>query len=411
VSGLGFISGWKCGANNITVRLDGGGPIPLATDQPRADTRLACGTVNNGFITQVNWNHLGAGRHTAVAYDNGVEFARSTFTVGTTGEEWLEDVTVSIDVPNFPAPGETGRFVWNESTQHLELAQVEEAHVPPEPPEPIPPAPAVALYWTSYMGSGTGRIQRSTLTGTQVTTILSENTTGGRGPTESHLMLDQGTGTLYWAAKGAIHRLRPDRTIETVVARIERAGFALDPVGRKLYWADEGAILWANLDGSQLATFLPADPSLPHISRPLLVAAGRALYWIDFIAGGGPDSPRMQRANLDGSQVTTLFTMSEASYWDVEAFAVDVANGKFYWIDGSLYRANLDDGSHVERLVPRIGDGTGLALDLGGGKMYWTLWLPYKPYTYGVYRANLDGSQVEALVTGVDCHGLALARD
>ena len=53
-----------------------------------------------------------------------VEFARTTFTVGSTGEEFLKGVTVSIDVPNFPAPGETGRFVWNESTQHLELREV-----------------------------------------------------------------------------------------------------------------------------------------------------------------------------------------------------------------------------------------------------------------------------------------------
>ena len=124
VSGLGFISGWKCDAGSITVRLNEGGHIPLATEQPRADTRLACGTLTNGFITQVNWNFLGAGTHTAVAYDDGVEFARATFTVGTTGEEFLRGVEAECLAPDFPAPGETGVFVWNESTQHLELAEV-----------------------------------------------------------------------------------------------------------------------------------------------------------------------------------------------------------------------------------------------------------------------------------------------
>lgn len=142
VSGIGFISGWKCNAGNITVRLDGGGHIPMATEQPRVDTRLACGTVHNGFITQVNWNHLGAGTHTAVAYDDGVEFARSTFTVGTADEEFLEDVEAECLVPDFPASGENGRFVWNESTQHLELAEAGrqvQLSDPPMCPEPPPP--------------------------------------------------------------------------------------------------------------------------------------------------------------------------------------------------------------------------------------------------------------------------------
>ena len=142
VSGIGFISGWKCDAGNITVRLDGGGRIPMATEQPRADTRLACGTVNNGFITQVNWNHLGEGTHTAVAYDDGVEFARSTFTVGTADEEFLKGVKAECRVPDFPAPGENGRFTWNESTQHLELAEAGRHIRLPDPPMcPKPPAP------------------------------------------------------------------------------------------------------------------------------------------------------------------------------------------------------------------------------------------------------------------------------
>lgn len=142
VSGIGFISGWKCHAGSITVRINGGGHIPLATEQPRADTRLACGTLTNGFITQVNWNFLGAGTHTAVAYDDGVAFARSTFTVGTADEEFLRGVEAECLIPDFPAPGETGRFVWNESTQHLELTGVSVTGSPEEEPEPEEEEPA-----------------------------------------------------------------------------------------------------------------------------------------------------------------------------------------------------------------------------------------------------------------------------
>lgn len=140
VSGIGFLSGWKCGAQDITVQIDDREPITVAMGMPRGDTRSTCGgEADNGFIVQTNWNWLSEGTHTVIAADDGVEFARSTFTVGTTGEEFLKGVTVSVDVPNFPAPGETGRFVWNESTQHLELTEVisdsGEEEQTPEPPD------------------------------------------------------------------------------------------------------------------------------------------------------------------------------------------------------------------------------------------------------------------------------------
>lgn len=125
VSGIGFISGWKCDAGNITVRVDGGAPIVVAMDIPREDTRASCnGVADNGFIQQINWEHVGEGEHEAVAYDDGVEFGRSTFTVGSTGEEFLQGVRRRTVVDGFPAPGERALLQWNESTQHFELLEV-----------------------------------------------------------------------------------------------------------------------------------------------------------------------------------------------------------------------------------------------------------------------------------------------
>ena len=111
LSGLGFISGWKCDATTITVTIDDGDPLPVAMHQERGDLRVAgvCGsTINHGFIMQMNWALLGDGEHVVVAYDNGVEFDRATFTVGTTGEEFLKDVTRRTAVDGFPAPGRAG---------------------------------------------------------------------------------------------------------------------------------------------------------------------------------------------------------------------------------------------------------------------------------------------------------------
>ena len=77
--------------------------------------------------------------------------------------------------------------------------------------------------------------------------------------------------------------------------------------------------------------------------------------------------------------------------------ALDVAAGKMYWTDRGnewIQRANLD-GSEVEGLVTSGLDSPyGIALDVAAGKMYWT-----DAGTDKIQRANLDGSVVEDLVT------------
>ena len=128
LSGIGFISGWKCHANNITITIDDGEHLPVAMYQERGDllTDNVCGgTINHGFIMQINWAILQDGEHEVVAYDNGVEFGRSEFVVGTIGgEEFLKGTTKEILVDDFPSPGEQTVFEWNESTQHFEALPV-----------------------------------------------------------------------------------------------------------------------------------------------------------------------------------------------------------------------------------------------------------------------------------------------
>ena len=123
MSGIGVISGWKCEAEgDITVRFDDEGDhIPTLYEFPRDDTSGSCGDANNGFVTYFNWAILSDGEHTAVAYDDGVEFARTTFSVATLGEEFVVGAAGECTIPDFPAPGESATFAWNQSTQHLEL--------------------------------------------------------------------------------------------------------------------------------------------------------------------------------------------------------------------------------------------------------------------------------------------------
>ncbi len=128
VSGVGVIAGWKCEAGNITIRLNDGDPIPATYGLPRADTSETCANAgNNGFFSYTNWGNLGDGEHTAVAYDDGQEFARSTFTVTTLGTEFLTGASTQVSIPDFPIPGETTTFEWNEGSQHLEAVSREPA--------------------------------------------------------------------------------------------------------------------------------------------------------------------------------------------------------------------------------------------------------------------------------------------
>ena len=108
-----------------------------------------------------------------------------------------------------------------------------------------------------------------------------------------------------------------------------------------------------------------------------------------------PGAEKIQRADLDGSHVEDLVTVGVDN---PRGLALDVAGGKMYWTDrnlGTIQRANLD-GSDVEDLVTPATSGLahsrrdGLALDVGAGKMYWTERAPGR-----VQRANLDGSEIE----------------
>ena len=153
-------------------------------------------------------------------------------------------------------------------------------------------------------------------------------------------------------------------------------------------------------DAYLIATYSvnPTDPSLPAgIGTPVIEGK---MYWVDASRNGA----KIQRANLDGSQIEILVTRSLNI---PRAIALDLARGKMYWMDPGtirIQRANLD-GSQVEDLVViGLDYPDGLALDLTGGKMYWTDWGTNK-----IQRANFDGTRIEDLVTGLsDPVGLAL---
>jgi hypothetical protein len=105
------------------------------------------------------------------------------------------------------------------------------------------------------------------------------------------------------------------------------------------------------------------------------------IYWTN-MGDYAADDGSIERSNLDGSNVTTI--VKTGGTWTGKQLVLDKKNGKLYWSDREglrVMRVNLD-GSKLETLVETgRGDAArkdqrnwcvGMALDLAGGKIYWT---------------------------------------
>ncbi len=124
------------------------------------------------------------------------------------------------------------------------------------------------------------------------------------------------------------------------------------------------------------------------------------MYWTDRSGLLG----KIQWASLNGSGIEDLIT---TGLIDPRGIALDVAGGKMYWTDTGTHkiqRANLGGTAVEDLVVAGLVTPDGIALDLAGGKMYWTDFGTHK-----IQRANLDGSGVEDLVAGLSIPvGIAL---
>ena len=295
------------------------------------------------------------------------------------------------------------------------------------------------IYWTDagsvedvfIVGKtiGTAKIQRANLDGSNIETLVSELEAPARLVA---IVLDVDEGKIYWTnndrgatlpGRAKIQRANLDGSnIETLVARlIGPFGIALDVDGGKIYWTGTHGIQRANLDGSNIKTLVTNDFRVASLGIALDVAEGR-MYWTD-MEEYAPGTGNVQRANLDGSNIETLVSGLETPF----GIALDVDEGHLYWTDsrsvgvsqtlkeasgsvgvfgnkipgtGNVQRANLD-GSNIETLVSGLETPFGIALDVDGGKIYWTDADTDVPDTYKVQRANLDGSNIETLVSGL----------
>jgi len=121
------------------------------------------------------------------------------------------------------------------------------------------------------------------------------------------------------------------------------------------------------------------------------------LFFLDNGAG------RVLSANPDGSDLRTLINEGRKA---PDGLVVDAAAGHIYWTnmgdfkkdDGAIFRSDLD-GKNMIAIVPPGGTFTPkqLKLEKKSGKLYWS-----DREGMRVMRANLDGSKVETLVDTSD---------
>jgi sugar lactone lactonase YvrE len=240
------------------------------------------------------------------------------------------------------------------------------------------------LYWTDEW---TGKIQRANPDGSDLQDLVS-------GVFTEAIALDLVGGKMYWPDDGGIKEANLDGTdTKLVIAGVSSQGIAIDGAGGKIYWADQGVtmIRRADLDGNNMENLVDLSGIGPPLAIALDVSSGKIYWTID----GGLVS--IQRANLDGTGLENLVTGSNF----FEGIALDLARNKMYWTDefnGKIWRANLD-GTEMESMVS-FGSPEGIASDAVDGKIYWT-----DDEGGGVLQANSDGSNIRVIVTGLSGPG------
>jgi len=172
-------------------------------------------------------------------------------------------------------------------------------------------------------------------------------------------------------------------------------GLVVDVAAGHIYWTNmgnfkknDGSIFRSDLDGKNMITIVPPGGTFTPKQLHLEKKSGK-LYWSD------REGMRVMRANLDGSKVETLVDTShgdprpgpDARKWCV-GIAVDIEGGKFYWTqkgpdnagEGRISRANIEipqgqvpaNRTDIELLYENLPEPIDLDLDLANRTLYWT---------------------------------------
>jgi hypothetical protein len=235
------------------------------------------------------------------------------------------------------------------------------------------------IFWTNMgkMKANDGSIERLDLDGNNLTMVVP----AGGAFTPKQLKLDARNGKLYWSDREGMRVMRSNvdgSNIETLVetghgdaARMDArnwcVGIALDIDHGQIYWTQKGG------DNAGTGSIRRADMNLQKGEDPAHRSDVEVLF------DGLPEP-----IDLD----------------------LDPEKRMLYWTDrgdppagNTVNRAPMDARAGKKRAGPEIlirdlHEGIGIALDLKGGRMFFT------DLGGTVYSANLDGSDKKMLLTG-----------
>ncbi|HUY36425.1 MAG TPA: hypothetical protein VMV69_27055 [Pirellulales bacterium] len=232
------------------------------------------------------------------------------------------------------------------------------------------------MYWIDTDGGAWrfGNIRSAGLNGKSPSTLVGPKLADPRG-----LELDLVHRMMYWsnAVPSETHRMGVQRakldgsrhaTLIDVPSPGAPSAVAIDADADSdtLYYFDDAKLVRARLDGSNEEMVVEASGKAHFGWSAVIDHARNQLYW-----AGGDD--RITRVNLDGTRLETVVALG-LSWGQIWGIALDAANDKLYWIErsyGHVCRANLD-GSQIENLVVGLEWPGGVDVDLGHGHVYWT---------------------------------------
>ncbi len=217
---------------------------------------------------------------------------------------------------------------------------------------------------------------------------------------------------------GAIYMANADGTGMTKIVTTDLAldgPYAIVVAGDKIYWATQGGIWSAGLDGSNPAVFndfggnipkQPLDMDFDPVAQRLYIVNDR----YDVANGGG-----LWSVNLDGTGLTNIIPDLDATALDL-----DIPNNRMYFsafaVAGTAITENGNyysklDGTGIQKFSDSGAKATwGIAHDPDAGNLYWGIRASNSGPDGKIARGNPDGGNQSDFLTGINPYAMTIAK-
>jgi len=252
-------------------------------------------------------------------------------------------------------------------------------------------SPGNMMYWTEETEDtgGAFEINRSALDGAGETVFGSYPSDAYHGPVEIAVVQDN--DMIYWSRYQTgplINRICASPVSSFINDNCSNAlaypytfSIALDPDNARIYFSvnkywDVGTPVGDGRDGgmyrssstigditaylSSYFTSGPVDMDSAPLRDIAVDSAGGYAYFVLYTDEA--TGQQIMRSGLDFGSPQPLVT---ASGFGIQKLALDISGGKIYWTspsDNSIYRADIDDGNEVEVFAALTGAPTGIAI-------------------------------------------------